>query len=406
MRLQLPLLRCLYNSMGKKAVILAAGEGQRLRPFTRFKPKVMLPIASKPILHYVIEALEKNGVRDIVIVVGYRKEAVLDFFGSGEKFGVNIDYVVQGQQLGTAHALKQAKGKVGDSFIVISGDNIVEADTISDLVREDGNCLLVKEQQNVSKYGVVVVEDGVVKDIIEKPELEAPNLVNTGVYRLTREVFDFIEEENELPTVLCKMVHHRYRINACETDSIWLDVVYPWDILKLNNIVLPKISPTVGGVVDSGVILKGLVSVGKDSVIRSNTYIVGPVVIGESCEIGPSVCIFPGTSIGNNVCIFPFTEIRNSVIGDDVEIGSNSTIHDSIIDKGCVLKGHFAARSGEAEVKIDDEYHKVVIGAMLGENCYIEEGVVVRPGVIVGNNSRVRALKVLQENIPDESLVV
>ncbi len=90
----------------KQAVILAAGEGQRLKPFTALKPKVMLPIANKPILQYVIESLAKNGVFQLVIVVGYRKEQVQDYFGSGEKFGVDITYVVQEQQLGTGHALK------------------------------------------------------------------------------------------------------------------------------------------------------------------------------------------------------------------------------------------------------------------------------------------------------------
>jgi UDP-N-acetylglucosamine diphosphorylase/glucosamine-1-phosphate N-acetyltransferase len=394
------------SKTGMKAVILAAGEGQRLRPFTKFKPKVMIAIANKPILQYVIEALEKNGIRDIVIVVGYRKEQIFDFFGSGDKFGVNIDYVVQNQQLGTAHALKQAKAKVGDHFLVVSGDNIVDSDIIGSLLQSDGPCITVREQEDASKYGVVLLQKGLVKEIIEKPERAPTNLVNTGIYRLNRDVFDFAEEEIKLSDALNNMAQKGYEISTCKTKGVWLDVVYPWDILKLNDIALNDISPNIAGNIEEGVFLKGLVSIGKSSVIRSNTYIVGPVAIGDGCEIGPGVCIFPDTSIGNDVCIFPFTEVRNSVIGDGVEIGSNSTIHDSIIDKGCVLKGDFIARSGEAEVKIEGEHHKVVIGAMLGEGCQIDEGVIVRPGVVVGNGSRVRALRVLQESIPDESLVV
>ena len=107
----------------KQAVILAAGEGQRLRPLTFSRPKVMIPIANKPILQYVIESLELNGIRDIVVVVGYHKEQVLNYFGSGEKFNVEIQYVTQNQQLGTAHALIQAKEIVQDKLLVISGDN-------------------------------------------------------------------------------------------------------------------------------------------------------------------------------------------------------------------------------------------------------------------------------------------
>jgi NDP-sugar pyrophosphorylase family protein len=93
----------------KQAIVLAAGEGQRLRPFTVTRPKAMLSIADKPILQYAVEALAENGIRDIVFVVGYRKEQVYDYFGSGEKLGVNISYVTQDKQLGTAHALAAAR---------------------------------------------------------------------------------------------------------------------------------------------------------------------------------------------------------------------------------------------------------------------------------------------------------
>jgi len=102
----------------KQAVILAAGEGQKLRPFTVTRPKGMISIADKPVLQYIVESLVQAGVRDLVIVVGYRKEQVFDYMGSGEKFGVKITYVVQTQQLGTAHALARVKDIVDDRFLV------------------------------------------------------------------------------------------------------------------------------------------------------------------------------------------------------------------------------------------------------------------------------------------------
>ena len=104
---------------------------------------------------------------------------------------------------------------------------------------------------------------------------------------------------------------------AVETDGTWLDIVYPWDILNLNDAVLRQTPAEVGGTIEAGASVKGMVSVGKDTVIRSNSYVVGPVVIGRNCDIGPNVCILPATSIGNNVVISPFSEIENSVIGDD-----------------------------------------------------------------------------------------
>ena len=144
---------------------------------------------------------------------------------------------------------------------------------------------------------------------------------------------------------------------------------------------------------------------GKDTVIRSNSYIAGPVIIGAGCEIGPNVCILPATSIGNNVVISPFCEIKNNVIGNDVSLGTGCIIQDSVIDKGCVIQGHFTAFSRQAEVKIDDEHHLVNIGAMLGEDCRLSSGIVAQPGVIVGNYSQIEAMKLISGRLPDRSLV-
>ncbi|MEE9520752.1 MAG: bifunctional sugar-1-phosphate nucleotidylyltransferase/acetyltransferase [Dehalococcoidales bacterium] len=390
----------------KQAVILAAGEGQRLRPFTVTKPKVMLSIAGKPILQYVIESLAQNGIRNIVLVAGYRKEQVFDYLGSGEQFGVDITYINQERQLGTAHALAQAKAATEKEFLVLPGDNLIDVDTIAQFVAIKPEAMLVRRVDNPVRYGVVTIEQGVVKDIIEKPKEAKGNIINTGIYAFTTEIFNFIEARLDIPDVLNNMIAQGYPINAKEMDGTWLDVVYPWDILSLNDAVLRQIPAKLGGNIEAGVSLKGEVSVGKDTLIRSGSYIAGPVVIGDSCDIGPNVCILPTTSIGNNVVISSFSEIKNSVIGDDVDIGSGCIIQDSVIDKGCVIKGHFSACSSQAEVKIDDEHYQVNVGAMLGGGCSLGSGVVAQPGVIVGNYSQVQAMKLISGRLPDRSLVV
>ena len=390
----------------KQAIILAAGEGQRLRPFTSSKPKVMIPIANKPILQYVIEALALVGIRDIVIVVGYMKEQVLDFVGSGKRFDVQVEYVFQEQQLGTAHALMQARDLAQDKFLVLSGDNIVGHDTIASLGSALPNTVLAIQQENATKYGVIVARDGVIQQIIEKPKEPVTQLVNTGIYIFTREIFEFIDLETEVTAVLQNMIGQGYELRAQETKGTWLDVVYPWDILKLNNIAVEIVPAHIGGTIERGVTIKHQVTVGKDSIIRGNSYIVGPVVIGENCEIGPSVCILPATTIGDNSSVAAFSEIRNSVIGDGVEIGTGSIVHDSIIDSGCTIAGHFVARSGQTEIKIDGEYHQVEMGAMIGEQSTIEDNVIVQPGVAIGTHTRISALKVLNKNVPDLGLVV
>ena len=170
----------------KQAIVLAAGEGQRLRPFTVTRPKAMLSIADKPILQYVVESLALNGIRNIVFVVGYRKEQVYDYMGAGEQFGVDITYITQESQLGTAHALAQVAAVAEDEFLVLPGDNLIEADTIADFMQMNPEAVLVKRVDNPVRYGVVNIDRGQVKDIVEKPKEAVSNIVNTGIYAFTK----------------------------------------------------------------------------------------------------------------------------------------------------------------------------------------------------------------------------
>jgi glucose-1-phosphate thymidylyltransferase len=141
----------------KQAVILAAGEGQRLRPFTVAKPKVMLSIAGKPMLQYVVEALAQNGIRNIVLVVGYRREQIFDYMGSGEKFGVDITYITQERQLGTAHALAQVRAVTDSEFLVLPGDNLIGAGAITRFLAAGPVSMLVRRVDNPARYGVVTM---------------------------------------------------------------------------------------------------------------------------------------------------------------------------------------------------------------------------------------------------------
>jgi UDP-N-acetylglucosamine diphosphorylase/glucosamine-1-phosphate N-acetyltransferase len=392
--------------MMKQAVILAAGEGQRLRPFTVTRPKGMLSIAGKPILQHVVEALAQQGIRKIVLVAGYRREQIFDHFGNGKDLSVDIEYVTQERQLGTAHALAQAKDAVRGEFLVLGGDNLIDAETVSNFIDVRPPAMLLKHVPDASRYGVVGFEDGRVTRITEKPTQAAGDAVNVGIYAFGEEIFDHIGSELDLPDVINGMLSKGEVVHPYVTRGTWLDVVYPWDIVRLNGAILDRISAKVGGTIESGVYLKGQVSVGRDTVIKSNSYIVGPAVIGEHCEIGPNVCILPSTSIGDNVSVAPFTTIDNSVIGHDVTVGPSSIIEDSVIDGGCIIRGRITASTGEADVKIEEQHHSVNIGTMLGTGCYIGSGVVAEAGSIVGNYSRVGSLRILRGSFPDRSLIV
>lgn len=385
-----------------QAVILAAGEGQRLRPFTANKPKVMIKVANKPILEYVIEALRDAGILDIVIVIGYKRSRIIDYFGDGSKWNVRIEYAVQEQQLGTAHALKQAEELVSDKFLVLAGDNIVDSETIKKVNKPW--TLAYKIAEEPSKYGVLVVSNGRVERIIEKPREHISNLVNTGIYCFTSEIFEMIKDETDLITVINSMIEEGYEFRCVEA-NVWVDIVYPWDILKVNDFAMKFSGKIMAGKIENACII-GDVSIGRNTIIRGNVYIKGPVVIGENCEIGPNAVIMPSTSIGNNVKIGAFSYVENSVIGDNVVIAPNSHIENSVIDRGCIIGAKFSALSGFTEIRVGEEHHKVKTGIFVGENCKIDANVVAEAGTVIGNNVTISPLKLVRGVIPDNSTVV
>ncbi|RLF52886.1 MAG: nucleotidyl transferase, partial [Thermoplasmata archaeon] len=181
--------------MIREAIILAAGEGKRLRPFTEDMPKVMLPIANKPILEYVINALAENKIDNIVIVVGYKKESIMSYFGNGSKWNINIEYAIQEKQLGTAHALLQAESFIkGNEFIVLPGDNVIDKESISRLISFSSPALIIEESEIPSKYGVIEMEENFIKKIVEKPKSAESNLISTGIYKFETNVFDLIKD--------------------------------------------------------------------------------------------------------------------------------------------------------------------------------------------------------------------
>lgn len=395
-----------------QAIILAAGEGTRLRPFTMSKPKVMLPIGNKPILAYVVKALVENDLKDIIMVVGYRKERIMSFFGDGSKFGAKITYVVQEKQLGTAHALLYVKKLVKEDFVLVAGDNIIDKETVSRIIQHDKNpSVLVTESELPSKYGVITVENDRVSSIIEKPERKIGNIINTGVYHFNKDIFNMVEEEVRsgkygITQVLQSKIDD-IRLEAVRTDGRWNDAVYPWDLIKLNETALDLHGQEMSGMIEPGVTIKGPVSIGAGSRIRAGTYLEGPVVIGEGCDIGPFVTIFPSTSIGNSVEIGPFTSIHNSLIMNSVKIGSHSHLGNAVIDDGVSIKGALSAFVGPAHAKVEGEFFKVEeIGAMIGEDTLICSRVVLMPGSIIGASCRIGDGATIRGNLENKSVVI
>lgn len=219
-----------------QAVILAAGLGTRLRPIIGEDiPKVMVNLNGKPLLEYTVEILKSKGIREITIIVHHKKEQIINHFEDEKKFGLSIYYFDQkNPKGGTADAVNYARGKITDEkFLLLYGDNVFDPDIIDTILKEhskfDG-LIAVKEMHDVSKYGVVEVENNRVVRIVEKPETPISNLVLTGLFVLPSAIFDFIDKvkpskrnERELTDAIQLLINSGFKIGYIKTQGFWMD---------------------------------------------------------------------------------------------------------------------------------------------------------------------------------------
>jgi len=398
-----------------KAVILAAGEGKRLRPFTDTMPKVMLPIANKPILAHVIDAVKDAGIHDIIVIVGYKKERIMEYFADNTESQLTL--IEQSKQLGTAHALLKAKEaitktKEDESFLVLAGDNYIDSESIAMMISSpETPSILIKKHKQLSKYGAVTIKDEHVEQLIEKPKKEISPFVSTGIYKFNASIFSTIEQQIQegsytLSDTIQLLIKQGIKIRTFQA-NLWLDAVYPWDLIELNETIIPSIPTMTNGIIEKNVTIKGPVFIGKNTRISSGTYIIGPVIIGENCEIGPYSCIFPSTSIGDNSIIKAFSYIENSILMEETRIGPQSTIYHSIISRGTTTGNHFSTFAGTAIIPTETHIHHLQqIGAMIGEDCTFQNGIIIDPGIIIGGDCTIRSMKHITKNIPSNTNVM
>ena len=400
-----------------KAVILGAGEGLRCRPLTLTRSKVMLPVANKPILEHIIDALFKCGIDDIIMVVGYKKERMMDHFRNGVDFGVNITYVEQKGQIGTAHAIKQVSPYVDDEFIVLNGDNIVEADTISDILagRSGDATILTVVREHTEGYGVVLSEKHRVMKIIEKTKEDLSHSVNTGIYIFNPDIFNYIEStsisetgEYAITDTIQHMIDDGKNVNMVHSEAMWLDAVHSWDLLKANAYMLDRFEPPANVcMIEDGAVVRGRVSIGPDTVIHPGSYILGPVVIGKNCEIGPNAVILPSTTIGSNSTIEPSTMIKNSIIMHDVRVGAFSYISNSILGAHNSIGSHFITETGEdLFIEMKGILHRAAkLGTVIGDGNNIKHKVLTEPGKMISTGCSIASGVNVSRYIPRDSKV-
>jgi bifunctional UDP-N-acetylglucosamine pyrophosphorylase/glucosamine-1-phosphate N-acetyltransferase len=391
-----------------QAIVLAAGEGSRMRPLTSNVPKVMLPICGKPLLEQIVLRARQARIDRFTLVIGYGADSVRNHFGDGSKLGVKIDYALQEKQLGTGHALMAAKGSAEERFFVLNGDVLPDVESLKKMADLKTAVAAIKVE-DPKRYGVFTVSDARMISVVEKSENPPSNLANAGIYLLTGEIFEELGHvplsergEYELTDGLNSLAR-KENIQVVELED-WLEIGRPWDILAANEKLMADLKGCILGEVEPGATLKGEVSVGKGSIVRSGAYIVGPVIIGENSDIGPNCYIRPSTCIGDNVRVGNAVEVKNSTIMDDTKVGHLSYVGDSVIGQRCnfgagtIISNLRHDKSNiESYIKglpVDSKRRK--LGAIMGDEVKTGINTSIYPGTVIETGFRSRPAEVLR----------
>jgi len=333
-----------------KGLILSGGKGSRLYPITYTNAKQLVPVANKPVLFRVIEAIRDAGIDQIGVVVGVDDNArqIREAVGDGRQFGVAVTYIPQEAPLGLAHAVKISRSFLGDDrFVMFLGDNVIQGG-ISDLIRRfetsdwDSQVVLtaVDEPQH---YGVAELdESGAISKLIEKPRQPRSNLALVGIYMFSAPIFEAVNSigpswrgELEITDAIQWLVDHAYRVQPYVHRGWWIDTGKPIDMLEANNRVLDEIEHYVQGYVDRDSQVNGKVTVAKGAEII-NSVIRGPAIIGEDTRI-VNAYVGPFTSIYHD-CLIESSEIEHSIVLENCRIVDIPVrIEDSLIGRNVII---------------------------------------------------------------------
>lgn len=397
-----------------QCVVLAAGEGKRMRPLTAKRPKVMLPLANRPMMEHLISAARDAGITEYILVVGYGEREIRRHFGDGSQFGISISYTPQRHQQGTADALNAARDYITGPFLLMNGDMIVRTEDIKAIRQKRAPCMGVYTTDHPQDYGVVIVEDGRVAALEEKSRKPKSNLINAGIYLFEPEIFDRVDAvtfssrgELELTDALAEYINKR-TLSAYNL-SYWLDVGHPWDMLDANEALLAQMAPEISGTVEDGVTINGTVSIGERTIVKSGTYIEGPCSIGKDCRIGPHAYIRGATSIGDGCHIGHCSEVKNTIVMAGSKIPHFNYVGDSIIGSDC----NFGAGTKIANLRHDHATIRVAgkdsrrkkFGAIVGDGVQFGINCSVNVGAVIGSNARFAPSSYIEGKIGDNSVI-
>jgi len=378
-----------------KAVILAGGYGLRLRPLTYTRPKPMLPLAGKPVLHHIIDFLAEHGFEEVIITSNYLREQIEAYFGDGREFGIRLFYPVEPKPLGTAGCVKNAEEYLGDeTFVVIQGDNITDIDITRAVEfhqeKEGLATILLVKVEDPSEFGIAELNgESKITRFMEKPKRweRFSNLANTGLYVLdpkalsyipTKRAFDFSKD------LFPRLMRAGERVIGYKASGTWFDIGRLENYLSANRWMLNRLKHReLEASKDNEAIARGPVYIGENVEIEPGAKIYGPTMIGDNSRIRRDAIIVSPTTIGSNVEAGRESKIFGSIIYENTEIGRSSRLAHCVVGENCEIGSRTTLGRG----------------AIIGAACQIGSGTTITP------NAKVWPLTVVEENSVIQGIV-
>lgn len=355
-----------------KAVVMAGGEGSRLRPLTSNRPKPLVPVCNQPIMEHILTLLKRHGITEVVATLHYLADEIQGYFGDGSDFGVSMDYSIEDTPLGTAGSVKKAEDLLnGGTFLIVSGDALTDCDLTKAIEfhkRKGGvGTLILARVPSPLEFGVVITdeEDRVVR-FLEKPSWSEvfSDTVNTGMYILEPEIFAGIEAGQSVDwsgDVFPKLLESGRPMFGYVMDEYWTDIgsISQYSEAHEHFLARQLNLPLLGEERTSGIL------VGPNCLIDEGAILMPPVCIGRNCKIKAGAKIGPYTSVGDNAFVDTDAKIERSVVWDSAYIGPNVGIHSAILCSRVTIKKDTIVRED----------------AVVGDRCLIDVGCTIRPRI-------------------------
>jgi mannose-1-phosphate guanylyltransferase/phosphomannomutase len=376
-----------------KAVIMAGGEGTRLRPLTSNAPKPMLPLVNEPMMEHIVRLLKQHGFDEIVVTVAFMANHIRTYFGDGSDFGVRMVYATEETPLGTAGSVRNAMDELDERFLVISGDVLTDLD-LSALVNahvenEALATIGLVRVENPLEFGIVITrEDGSIERFLEKPSWGQvfSDTINSGIFVLEPEIFDYIEADRPVDfssEVFPRLLDEGRPIFGAVGEGYWEDVGTLEAYLRAHKDILDgRVKLEVPGFE-----MSDGVHVGEGAEIHPEVKLEGPAVIGENCRIEAGVRLGPYTVLGTNVRVRANTDLERVVIHDNSYLGEGVRLRGTTVGRSCDLRG--GVRGEE--------------GVVLGDECFIGDNAVLASGVKIYPFKTVETGAVINSSIVWES---